>query len=58
MSSVPNDLSEYLSIYKENVLIGDEGRPLITDFALAKVRYVNSTFICIAKPYYYNLKGT
>ena len=23
-------------LYKENILIGDEGQPLITDFALAK----------------------
>jgi hypothetical protein len=23
-------------LYKENVLVGDEGQPLITDFALAK----------------------
>ena len=30
-----------LTSYKENVLIGDEGQPLITDFALAKVCTVN-----------------
>ncbi len=23
-------------LYKDNILIGDEGQPLITDFALAK----------------------
>lgn len=27
--------------YQEKVLIGEEGQPLITDFALAKARCVN-----------------
>lgn len=32
--------------YQEKVLIGEEGQPLITDFALAKARYVNYRRIC------------
>ncbi len=28
-------------LYKENVLIGDKGQPLISDFALAKVHNID-----------------
>jgi hypothetical protein len=31
--------------YQEKVLIGEEGQPLITDFALAKARYPNHSYI-------------
>lgn len=33
--------------FQEKVLIGEEGQPLITDFALAKVRYANHTVLSI-----------
>lgn len=32
-------MHEHLSHHKEKVVIGNDGQPLITDFALAKVRY-------------------
>lgn len=32
-------------LYQVNVLIGEEGQPLITDFALAKACYVDLFYI-------------
>ncbi len=46
-----------LTTYKENVLIGDEGQPLITDFALAKVCTVNLfSIVSMAQLHSYSLR--
>ncbi len=47
-----------LTSYQENVLIGDEGQPLITDFALAKVCTVNLfSIVSMAQPHPYSLRA-
>ena len=45
-------------LYKEKVVIGDDGQPLITDFALAKVRYPQCSIRCNAQFQPYSSRGT
>ena len=50
--------SEYSTFPKEKVLIGNEGQPLLTDFALAKARFVSSAITVSFTSHHGRLRGT